>query len=262
MTISYLKSGLLKVGTYTCTKLPLIVKNKAGKLYHITCKSSNKFIKVARHCFSIEFLKTKTSNAIKAKVLPWSNPAGWDEKMAKASQTALRRKNLKRDAECRLQMIRMQINNQQTGPSSSKDLEKLKEDEALSLKQIETLAVKIDRAETRVKFLKEQRRLQIAGRGASYVGMAANAVIPGSGLLAGAGITALLTAKLEDSTNQLPDDADYKAVEQKNTRLSTYATVAATVAGATATIWLVPTFNATASNLCSFVRNYWSKNLS
>jgi len=187
-----------------------------------------------------ETTKNSLLNAATAKIFPFSDPPGWKDDMFKASRAVqvLRQSITKIEKE--LDPLNSQIKSIENYSIKDSRLKPLytRRDELVEL--LKARIEQLDSAETRVRYLDDYRAAEIKKRLAGYLGMALNAAVPGTGVIAGTFVTAQETSAQYNNTEKLPQGHAFTEKERKNMKLKVAATVACSVASLAGTFYVIP----------------------
>lgn len=213
-----------------------VKNNKSNKIYE-------KINELIKRYLTTKYLSLKAGQAIKAKILPLSNPAGWDEKMKQAKKRVFILKTL---IESRKQLLNQLHQKLKTASPSSKT--HLQETEAKLKYQYQKFNKNLNNARKHVEYLEKQRFSQVSSRFNGYIGMASNLILPGSGTLISVALTSASAVTQENLVELLPEDEKVKSLEKYNARLGTFITVASTVASIAFSLLIAPIIKETLFN--------------
>lgn len=240
-------TGILK--SYTTDKIPQTVKDGAGRVYQ-KCISNPTSMLVnftSQHVIPNLYpraLATHTTNWLRAKINPFSNPPGWTEEKEEAQKKIERLKKMKAHAEGKLnhslpKPLIVGGNFRVKHPTQSKSKKIHNQDIERRRDVAHILKKGLDNAEQLDDHLEKTRISIIAGRLAGYAGtivhMGVTAVCPAAAFVPGTSIIAdlfpkptafvadkLLTAAVVRSqvnnAARLPDDATFTAAQRAKAR--------------------------------------------
>jgi len=226
---------------------------------------------VADRYLTCEFIKEKTTNALRAKISPLSAPPDFKNQHKEKQQDLVISKKIMKDRKKTLKSIDIMlakiekqlehlnsllasnplksqlINSQQKLIADKKQFEI---DRISISKQFEKSKENFLSNKAKVNYLNLKKQAQIGGRFTGYVGKVANVAVPGSGAIISTALTAASTLKQEQLANELPEvhlsDKAMKLQEQKNARYNTLITTASTLASIFFSIYAWPTIKETA----------------
>lgn len=209
--------------------------------YDTACATTQKLTELGQKYLSPAFLYEKAVNATKAKVLPLSNPAGWDEKMQNARKTTARLNTLKQGVEAQIHIASLELNAVSLAePNKSQKIKNAEEKLAMLNDRYQGIENSLRRNQELITFYEQQRTAQIGARFAGYVGMATNVVVPGAGLITSLAVTGATTLAQENLVNNISEDNPKLAHERKNVRIATMCTIACTIVCVAFSIWAMP----------------------
>lgn len=198
--------------------------NQVGELYERVNDLKNRYL-------TVDYITLKAKHAVKAQVLPLSNPPGWDEKMKKVKKRLALQFKVKLEIEQQIARL----------PHRTAKNKHYKQNLALLTSNHEKICAIIEKTLKEEEYLEKQRFSQISSRFAGYAGMASNALIPGSGILVKVAFTSAAAATQEQLLDILPEDLAHKSEEKRNVRLGTFSTAACTAASVAFSILVMPT---------------------
>lgn len=154
----------------------------------------------------------KVRNSIKAKLLPFSDPAGFASKIAAVQASIRVLRGIKKDLEDKLKL-----------PSINTAVRA--EQQALLEKTRTSLREKIEIKKSLIR----DRNLQIGNRFGGLAGNVINAAVPGAGTLVSSAVTGAVIHARETNAANLPNTPITPAL-QRQTRIASYCTVICSVA--------------------------------
>lgn len=209
--------------------------------------SKDKVSDLSKRYLNIEYLTTKAIDATKAKILPLSNPPGWDQKVQETKASIGRIKILQVELQKRIKDRELELNTAAAQDVRYRSPEaKAKRIESINrvLTELREESEKIGQALAAkyelIDFYENQRAAQISARFAGYAGMAADTVVPGSGTITSLALTSLTTMNQVDSVSLLSEDNPKAQEERKNVRLGVVSTLACTIISLGFTYWALP----------------------
>jgi hypothetical protein len=188
------------------------------------------------------FLCSKTRNAVKANVLPLSNPPDWTDKMEAAKEKLGRLKWLETAKGRQINTLasdgpfHLPANTRNT--IQQQQVEILKEQDAKLKNKIET-------QKQFIGYLKKERTVLVGSRFIRYIGMASNAMILGSGPTVGAALTAFSIGAREWLVYRLPEDPTIKPQEKRNTHCANLVTLGCYAVSISLSRYVLPVIKST-----------------
>lgn len=217
--------------------------SKGIKITHLI----EKIEEVCTRVLTPEFLTKKTKTTILAKVSPFTSPDDFKNKIKLAKQDIKLLAKFKKDREHLLNQVGQNLNT----ATSIKQKNSLKEQQDLLQEQSLRMDDAYAQAQAHLKYLQDLNKLQIGGRLTWHAGMAANFILPGSGVILGTALTTANTIAQEWLTDNLSAKEKTVTEEKKNIRFSTWTTLACTTASIFMGIYIMPTVKETAWHLWS-----------
>jgi len=224
--------------------LPVYVAHILKPIKETGHQAYAKIQELGRRYFTKTFLKEKATNAVKAKILPLSQPPGLAVREKKIKLNIKKSDVLKVGFKKELHLLDKQISILETmGKLNSHDqqvLDNLHEQRSRKLQQYHMISGVKENAQRHLTHIRTLQFSQIGARFAGYVGMATNAIVPGASLPVGLALTGVSTVLQETSAQGLPEDSTTEEA-RKNVRLGTLSTLACTVISVAFTFFAMPT---------------------
>lgn len=204
----------------------------------VACNASEKLIDVANYLF------TKAKEVTVAKLFPFSNPAGWEEKIQRARDSEMRQKSVKQGIESQIiqaknDLIAIEMR-RMPEHAKAKAMEKATEKLAELQVRYEAINTAITRNQELIEHYEKERAEQIRGRFAGYAGMATDVVAPGAGRVVSLALTGATTFAQVDSAESLSEDNPLAAEERARAHRRVLTTIACTTATLAFSIWGMP----------------------
>ena len=202
--------------------------------------AASKLHQLGQRYMTRAYLTEKVTDAAKAKMLPLSDPAGWNDKIEEARAKVARLTPIKLDAARKLKSLNYQIATCEDQTSNEKYLTPLKEKQTSIQKLYDAASSSLNAAHDEIDYLETQRKVQIGARFASYVGHGTNLIVPGAGIPSSLLITGASIMAQQNLVQNLSAKSTIAEKERYSVFCGTCATLACTITSLVFSVWCMP----------------------